>query len=152
MIDGSPVPSSRPARPSSRYESLDAWRGITCLAVIVYHSTIFGAEAQPPEALLSVGGALLFVREQMLLWRDALLRHQRLLHRGGSRCQRAARNADCQLLLAALPPNLSAVLGQIASIDPIERAAGQRIVLLPVGRCPAWKPEPVQTARWLIRG
>src|SRR5262245_4800425 len=61
MIDGSPVPSSRPARPSSRYESLDAWRGITCLAVIVYHSTIFGAEAQPSEALLSVGGALLFV-------------------------------------------------------------------------------------------
>src|SRR5262245_23296828 len=58
---GSPSPSSLSVRPSSRYESLDAWRGITCLAVIVYHSTIFGAEAQPPAELQSLGGALLFI-------------------------------------------------------------------------------------------
>jgi peptidoglycan/LPS O-acetylase OafA/YrhL len=38
---------SRPSVPSSRYDSLDFWRGVACLLVVVYHATSFGAENQP---------------------------------------------------------------------------------------------------------
>ncbi len=47
------TPAALLLRPRSpRYESMDLWRGVACLAVVVFHSTFYGTEEAPrPEGL-----------------------------------------------------------------------------------------------------
>jgi peptidoglycan/LPS O-acetylase OafA/YrhL len=50
--------------PSTRYATLDAWRGFACLLVVVYHSTLFQVHA-PPRGDGGVGEALLAITGRM---------------------------------------------------------------------------------------
>jgi hypothetical protein len=77
-----------PATARTRYDSLDAWRGVACLMVIVYHSTLM----QRSHAATAGAGTL----ETLAQWSRSghrarqrrsgpVLCHQRLLHRRGRR-------------------------------------------------------------------
>ncbi len=43
---------------ANRYESLDVWRGVACLLVIVYHSTLFAATPDLWNRVLTTGGSV----------------------------------------------------------------------------------------------
>src|SRR5262245_25324420 len=43
---------------SQRYDTLDAWRGIACLLVIVYHSTLFGVAPADWDRVIQSGGSV----------------------------------------------------------------------------------------------
>ena len=45
----------------ARYQTLDAWRGVACLMVIVYHSTLVHAGTPGVVADVGVTGALLWL-------------------------------------------------------------------------------------------
>jgi peptidoglycan/LPS O-acetylase OafA/YrhL len=47
------MPSTPP-----RYDSLDAWRGVACLLVIVYHSTLFAATPADWDRVVRTGGSV----------------------------------------------------------------------------------------------
>ena len=60
------MPTAAPSpAPSSRYASLDAWRGFACLLVVVYHSTLFQVHALPPGGPRGIGESLLALTGKM---------------------------------------------------------------------------------------
>ena len=46
-----------PAPRSPRYESLDAWRGVACLAVVVFHSSLYVATRAHETRVIAQGGS-----------------------------------------------------------------------------------------------
>lgn len=59
-----PTAAPTPA-PSTRYASLDAWRGFACLLVVVHHSTVFQVHALPPGGARGIGESLLALTGKM---------------------------------------------------------------------------------------
>ena len=55
--------TARPTVPAgfARYQTLDAWRGVACLMVIVYHSTLVHAGTPGLVADVGVTGAFLWL-------------------------------------------------------------------------------------------
>ena len=51
-----PISQSAPAPRSPRYHSLDFWRGLACLLVVVYHSTFYAATPALLARVTSAGG------------------------------------------------------------------------------------------------
>src|SRR5579871_963212 len=46
---------------STRYESLDAWRGFACLLVVVFHATAFNLTANLREVSSSLPGSIILL-------------------------------------------------------------------------------------------
>src|ERR1041385_8984713 len=46
--DSSHLPATLPTPRSPRYYSLDMWRGIACLMIVVFHATFYAREAVHP--------------------------------------------------------------------------------------------------------
>jgi hypothetical protein len=74
-----------------RYYSLNAWRGLACLIVVVFHSNIYAATSKPfgPRDEFSVRLSALS-DDAVLVWRAVVLCDFRVLHLGLGRPSSAA--------------------------------------------------------------
>ncbi len=131
-----------------RFESLDHWRGLACLLVIIYHSTIVYLVTNPAARRHRPCAARTHSSFQRR--RCAVLCDQRLLYRRSRRQLSRATRSHRHILRSSLPPDLPAVLDIVVCTIAVFFLLdyGWRAPLLSGQPWPQYRPNWYSPTQW----